>query len=152
MNVVDSAHATVHQYPGGSESLAPRLGMSAAVLNSKVNPKTATHHLSLVEAQCIMDLTGDHRILHDLAHALGYVLTPVSDDVRGDETVMELVLDLNAAQGELARELHDALADEVLTLNELNEVAKDCHGSISAILILLRKLRAVARQQAVRHG
>ncbi len=153
MNIIDSAHATVHSYQGGSESLAPRLGMSSAVLNSKVNPRTTTHHLSLVEAYRVMDLTGDHRMLHDLAHTLGYVLTPVAPEVQADETVMGLVLDLHAAHGELSRELHDALADEVLTPNELNEVAKDAHGSVHAILTLLRKLRAMAKvQKAGRHG
>lgn len=38
MNVTDAAYVTVHQYPGGSEALTPRLGMSAAVLRGKVNP------------------------------------------------------------------------------------------------------------------
>ncbi|WP_341772648.1 phage regulatory CII family protein, partial [Burkholderia pseudomallei] len=47
MNIIDAAYAVVHDYPGGSESLAPRLGMSAAVLRNKVNPNNATHHLGL---------------------------------------------------------------------------------------------------------
>ena len=63
MNIHDAAHATVHDYPGGAASLAPRLGMVQAVLNSKVNPNTHTHHLTLAEAMRIMTMTGDHRIL-----------------------------------------------------------------------------------------
>lgn len=54
MNVHDAAHATVHDYPGGAASLAPRLGMQQAVLNSKVNPNTDTHHLSLTDAMRVM--------------------------------------------------------------------------------------------------
>ena len=47
MNVVDAAYLAVHTYPGGSESLGPRIGMSPAVLRNKVNPNCSTHHLSL---------------------------------------------------------------------------------------------------------
>lgn len=124
MNVVDSAHATVHDYPGGSESLAPRLGMSPAVLNSKVNPNTCTHHLTLLEAHTIMRLTADHRMLHELAHDLGYVLTPASD----------------------------AEAEVGLTGNELKALEKDCHGSVRATMTLLRKLRAVVGAKVAHHG
>ncbi|PNE77837.1 hypothetical protein A8H37_06130 [Burkholderia thailandensis] len=42
MNILDTAHAVAHNYPGGCESLAPRLGVSPAVLRSKVNPNTGT--------------------------------------------------------------------------------------------------------------
>ncbi|TAA27651.1 hypothetical protein EA661_12910 [Pseudoxanthomonas winnipegensis] len=152
MNIVDSAHATVHAYPGGSESLAPRLGMSAAVLRSKVNPNNTTHHLSLVEADQLIGLTGDHRMLHDLAQAHGYVLQAMPAEVQDDATVMELVLDLHAANGEFARELHDALADEIITGNEMSELAKDCHGSMHAAVLLLRKLREMSKARSVRHG
>ncbi|WP_368566189.1 phage regulatory CII family protein [Pseudoxanthomonas sp. UTMC 1351] len=37
MNVEDTAYETVRSYPGGSASLAPRMGMSQALLNSNVN-------------------------------------------------------------------------------------------------------------------
>ncbi|MFH7611555.1 hypothetical protein RA272_29150, partial [Pseudomonas syringae pv. tagetis] len=66
MNVTDAAYDTVHQYPGGSEALAPRLGMSAAVLRGKVNPNTDRNLLSLQEADALMARTGDFRILHAL--------------------------------------------------------------------------------------
>ncbi len=37
MNIVDAAYHTVHDYPGGANALAPRMGIkSPAVLNSKV--------------------------------------------------------------------------------------------------------------------
>ena len=71
MNVTDAADATVHDYPGGSESLAPRMGMSAAVLRNKVNPGNDRNHLSLSEADRLMRVTGDHRILQALADQHG---------------------------------------------------------------------------------
>ncbi|RZZ81965.1 hypothetical protein EA662_17505 [Pseudoxanthomonas winnipegensis] len=125
---------------------------AVAVLRSKVNPNNTTHHLSLVEADQLIGLTGDHRMLHDLAQAHGYVLQAMPAEVQDDATVMELVLDLHAANGEFARELHDALADEIITGNEMSELAKDCHGSMHAAVLLLRKLREMSKARSVRHG
>ena len=57
MNIIDAAYNTVHDYPGGSSALATRMGIkSPAVLNSKVNPNTETHHLTLAEASKLMAL------------------------------------------------------------------------------------------------
>ena len=68
MNILDAAYNTVHDYRGGANSLASRMGIkSPAVLNSKVNPNTDTHHLSLLEASKLMALTGDYRILQSLS-------------------------------------------------------------------------------------
>src|SRR5690606_24175262 len=67
MNILDAAYNTVHDYPGGAAALAPPMGMnSAAVLNSKVNPHTETHHLSLIVASKMMAMTSDYRVLQEL--------------------------------------------------------------------------------------
>ncbi|MBP2603670.1 hypothetical protein J2770_001045 [Acinetobacter calcoaceticus] len=43
MNILDAAYNTVHDFKGGANALASRMGMkSPAVLNSKVNPNTET--------------------------------------------------------------------------------------------------------------
>lgn len=34
MNLADAAYNTVHDYPGGASSLAPRLGMSSHMLSN----------------------------------------------------------------------------------------------------------------------
>jgi len=67
MNVTDVAYDTVHQHPGGSVALAPRMGMSDATLRGKVNPNTDRNLLSLQEADALMGKTGDFRILQGRA-------------------------------------------------------------------------------------
>ncbi len=44
LNILDAAHKVIHGYPGGCESLAPRLGMAPQVLRNKANPNTESHH------------------------------------------------------------------------------------------------------------
>ena len=70
MTPQDAFHATCHAYPGGCESLAPRMGMSSAVLRNKARPGCHTNHPTLADADHVMSLTGDVRILHALAAAV----------------------------------------------------------------------------------
>lgn len=154
MNIIDAARKTVKDYPGGSEALATRMvvitqegrekPMSAAVLRSKVNPDVRTHHLYLTEASEIMDLTGDHRILHALAAEHGYVLQK-ADPVDDDGNVLQTLLRTNAAEGEFDRVLQEALADNLITPNELKQINDAAVKQQAATLMLLAKLRALAQ-------
>lgn len=126
MNVQDAAYATVHGYPGGSESLAPRLGMSPAVLRGKVNPNNDRNILSLAEADAMMGVSGDHRILHALAAEHGYTLQPVEGEADPVSCLMGAVLATSAAKGDLSDVLSRALEDQVITPNEMAEIHKAC--------------------------
>lgn len=78
MNTKDAAYLTGHNYPGGVPALAARMGADANELRRKLNPGSI-HGISLDEAEVLMALSGDPRILHAMAAELGYVCTPVLD-------------------------------------------------------------------------
>lgn len=141
MNVLDAAHRTVHAYPGGSESLSPRLGMSPAVLRSKVNPNTTTHRLALDEADQIMGLTENYAILQALAANHGFGLHRL-DAEQGSGSVLATMLGLNVCEGEFARTLHDALADGVISDREMNDIAAAGQHVESMLVKLISMLRA----------
>lgn len=143
MNIDDAAHAVVHDYKGGSESLAPRLGMSAPVLNSKVNPNTSTHKLGLAEAVRITVLTEDARILRAFAQQCGHIVlaAPNSDDAAAsDMAVLELVAAVGGSQGDLFGSIHRGLADGVLTESEFALIRAAGNGAMERIAALLRRL------------
>lgn len=144
MNITDTAHKTVRDYPGGSESLAPRLGMSAAVLRSKVNSNITTHHLTLAEADEMMSITGDHRILQELANQHGYTLQRIGDEGQGGSVLGEF-LKANSLEGEFARTLQDALADDLITDNEMRAVVAAGNAYQAAFVKLLARVRVVAK-------
>lgn len=75
MNTKDAAFLTGQNYPGGVPVLAARMGMDASEMNRKLKPSHA-NGISLDEAEVIMAISGDHRILHALAEGLGYVCIP----------------------------------------------------------------------------
>jgi len=146
MNIIDAAHKTVHAYPGGSESLAPRIGMSPAVLRNKVNPNNVTHHLTLVEASEIMGVTGNDSVLHALAAEHGYTLTKVEATASG--SLIGSLLAASGAKGDLADLIADAMADQRITPNEASAIAHHC-SRLQAIFAELAQHAAVAAAKDV---
>ena len=145
MNISDAAYHTVHSYPGGSESLAPRIGMSAAVLRNKVNTNNSTHHLSLAEANEIMGVTGDDRILHALAAANGYTLQ--RNEAPTTRSIICALLAASGAKGDLAELVAEALADQNITQNEASRIGQQC-AKIQALLADIAKHAEIAAGRA----
>jgi hypothetical protein len=146
VNVLDAAHRTVHAYPGGSESLGPRVGISPAVLRSKVNPNTSTHRLAIEEADEIMGVTGDFQILQALAAEHGFGL------VRLDErlplgTITKQVLALNVSAGELSKAISTALDDGVISHNEMQAITSAGQAQQAVLINLISRLSAAADDQ-----
>lgn len=122
MNTVDAAYHTVHDYPGGSESLGPRVGISPAVLRNKVNPNNETHHLTLAEAVRMVDLTDDDRILKAWARARGFMLVKPPAGQTCDMAVLEQIVGLGIANGQFMATINDALADNRITKTEIDKI------------------------------
>lgn len=124
MNSIDAAYSTVHDYPGGSESLGPRVGISPAVLRNKVNPNNDTHHLTFAEARRISDMTGDFRMLQAWAHEAGFLLVkaPTGSADSCDMAVLEQVVGLGVANGQFMQTIHAALADGRVDQDELKRI------------------------------
>ena len=129
MNIIDSAYHTVHDYPGGATALAPRLGIkSPAVLNSKVNPNTDTHHITLVEAIKIMAITNDYRILQSMNAHLGKVAIdlPQIPECR-DTALTDLVLSFGMQGGDVYTLFKTMMADGRITRGEAVDLSKVIH-------------------------
>jgi len=94
MNLADAAYNTVHDYPGGASSLAPRLGMSSHMLSNKVNQNNQTHHLRLDEANTLMSFTNDYRMLHAQAEMHSKVCIQLPECLEKKELDMFEMLDV----------------------------------------------------------
>lgn len=143
MNVIDAARMTVQAHPGGAESLGPRMGMSGALLRAKLN-NSDRNRLYAEELELLIDTTGDHRIVHALAANCGYALQPLGAATGDSASVLHLVLELNKAGGELSRVVCEAIADEVITPNEVQAIARAGHADQTALLQLIGRLFQMA--------
>lgn len=129
MNIIDAAYNTVHDYPGGSSALATRMGIkSPAVLNSKVNPNTETHHLTLAEASKLMALTGDYRILQALAAEHDKVAIDLPDipECR-DMALTDTILCIGTKGGDVMSKFREMMADGRITSGEAKDMSKIIH-------------------------
>lgn len=142
MNVLDAAHMTGHEYPGGTKALGVRMDMSPQILINKLNPHNKTHHLSLAEAMQMMRLSDDHRILFAAADELGYELKPLQ--AIGQQTPMQAVSHTIEEFGQLVSACSDALADGKVTLLEVRRVEKE----LSELISQASALAALLRQKA----
>lgn len=140
MNVIDAAYAVVHDYPGGSVALAPRLGMSHAILRGKVNPNDAGHHLTVAESLRMQLLTGDHRILQAEAEELGYALLKLPSVDSGDfaceamRTVKEF--------GDFIGSIEESMRDGKVTPNELRRIERELLEALAHISALHKLIAA----------
>lgn len=142
MNVTDAAYDTVHLYPGGSESLAPRLGMSAATLRGKVNPNSDRNRLALEEADELMAKSGDFRILHALAASHGFAVQPAEGPTAG--TLIGTLLKAAGAQGDLSDAVAAAMADNRISHNEADEISRLCMQLVAAFSKVSQQAQAAA--------
>ena len=117
-------------FMGGVAALAPRMGMKEAVLNSKINPNTMTHHLTIAEMVRMEQLTGRADMLIAHATALGYVAIPVPSI--DDEDIGHALSRTCAEFGDYLRIVDGAMRDKKITRNEVVKLEKELVEMISA--------------------
>lgn len=149
MNALDAAYHTVHEYVGGAAALAARLGIrSAAVLNSKVNPNTSTHHLRLDEAIKLMVFTNDYRLLQAINYELGFISIPIPSKCTDTEiNVMNHVLDIGHRKGELCATIKDIFEDGIVTRDEAKTFRALASRICSGVMSLANQLDSLSNKK-----
>jgi hypothetical protein len=147
MNHLDAFHKTVHGAPGGCEAIAPRMGLSAAILRNKANPNSATNKPTLDEADRLMGVTGVHDILHALAANHGFVCVRVEEGASAaDMAVLEMVTQVWQTNGEVGTEVNQALADGRITRHEVDRVREAVRRAERALESVVARLEGMAQR------
>jgi hypothetical protein len=147
MDPIDAAYHTAHDYPGGVPAVAQRMGVSANTLQHKVSLTNDTHHLTLREAVAMQEVTGDARILHAMAGALGYACVSLQTD--GASGTLEQVMYMAKEFGEVLGSVNNAVADGRVTPNEMRDCerqAAELMAAISGVLATVRSMMPKAPQ------
>lgn len=147
MNITDAAYAVAHDYPGGTESLAPRLGMSGAVLRNKVNPNNTTHHLTLAEALRMSEITSDRRIAEAFARELGLVCIELpAPENCADADVIELMAQTWETNGDIGRQVNQTFADGRVEQHEVRKVRDRVWTHIRTLFGLVGRIEGMAEK------
>lgn len=139
MDVISAAYNTAHDYDQGRgcEPLAPKIGLTSAVLRNKVNPNNEHNHLRLDEAMKMQEVTGDYRIAQAMAQRLGGVFIKLPDVDVDKERCIEDLVDLfmagMSAQGEACTEFMERKADGVLCKTDRSVLIEKANEVIVAM-------------------
>lgn len=143
MHAADNAlnqavYRTIHE--NGGVKLAARLGMTPGLLLNKAHPRQR-NQFSLTEAVHLQQITGDVRILHAMAAALGYVVTRIDDaPAPSDVELLTLYGRWNADTGAVHHEIADALDDQRITQDEQAEIEERFYAAARSGLVYLRRM------------
>ena len=147
MNPKDAFHQTVHSYPGGAEALAVRMGMTAAVLRNKANPNHGYNKPTLDEADQIMGITGDHRVLHALAGNHGYVCVKTEDGTApGDMALLEIMTKCWTTNGDFGAAVNKALEDGRIDRKEIEQIREAVRRADQAMHQMVARMAAIAEK------
>ena len=145
MNILDAFYRTVHDAAGGCETLAVRLGMSAQILRNKANPNSHTNKVLLEDADQVMGITGDLRVLHALAANHGHVCVKIDQSsASSDLAVLELVVQVMAGHGDVGDEVLRTLADSRVEHHEIKAVKAAIYRANQAMQQLVARLEDMA--------
>lgn len=143
MSILDIAYNVVADYPGGAKSLAPRMGKSAGGLSHEV-AGFGISKFGLVDAVKVTQLSGDFRMLYEFAESCGHKVVPREESASGKPgECMYRFGDVNKEYADVCNGVIAALADGVVTDNELKLIEKEC-GELMAQLQALRSALAMA--------
>ena len=138
MSVLDALYHTVHDYPGGAEALALRLGKRGTSLCHEVRPPAnSTAKAGLVDAMKIMGLSDDHRTLHAMNAELGYMAVRLPGVDMASGTTMAHLAAVSREFNDVVQAAAVSAADGVITDNELAQLQRQSGELIAAVHALL---------------
>lgn len=142
MNPLDAAYGLVRDYPGGAESLAPRLGKSPTTLNHEVS-RTGHAKLGLETAVDLTVLSGDLRVLRAFATTCGQILLPMpAASMSHLECIKRLGVVL-ATAGCVVRETTEGMSDGAISGNERERIRQACAELVSGTSALMAAVDAL---------
>lgn len=148
MSPQDAIHHVVHEFPGGAEALAPRIGRGAQVLRNKVtlshDGARRSHEPTLADVSAISRVTGDLRVIEALAAENGAVVVRLPDmSGVADDALLDLLLTSSQEYGEACAALRDALADGEVDRVEFERIEREMLESVRAQIEVLDRVRGL---------
>lgn len=136
MHILDAAYHVIHDYPGGADSLAPRVGKTGTTLNHEAK-RTGQAKLGLETAVKLSALTGDLRILEAFALACDCMVVPLPGaHLPADRQVMAGLASMLTEQAHVVVAVSKALDDNRISDNERAAIYKE----VSELMAVMRKL------------
>lgn len=141
MRLEDAIYHAVHDYEGGVDVLAKRMGLAQSTLQNMANPRLTSHPWSLKKFRELRDFSGDLRPVHALCEESGGVFVPTTR--YADAALPELsaaVVVLAQELGDVAREVTTAAADGRIVPREAQRIHQQLFELIEAAAAMARRV------------
>lgn len=140
MNQHDALYTVARRYPGGLETLARDIGISANVLRNKLSPTITSHYPSFEEVSVIVEhchkagVSDAHLPLHALLmrHGMAAFVVPQPEQMARDD-LSQTVCRVMSEVGAVAEAVSTALMDGVVTTAEADLIEREFHSALSAL-------------------
>ena len=143
MDLMDQIHEIAHGYPGGVEALSARMGKNPGTMRKKLLPNEDTHDLTVKELRKIVDYCDTDKIAQSFAADRGLICIKMPEfDQLSDKEILDLFLDLQAQQGEWAREISKAMQNGEIDWDELMSIRKEYNEFITAAAEVMNRLQS----------
>ena len=140
--ILDAAYRVVHRYPGGADSLAPRLTSKSSTTLCHEVKGTGTAKFGLLTAVEVTDFSGDLGILQAWATHAGQMLLPLpSLPGTEDDDCMQRLAASAKEFGEFMAEVSTTLADGKVSDNELARIEREAGEMFATVRATLEVLR-----------
>lgn len=157
MSLFDAIHAAVHQRNFGCEAVAARMrsmgfaGMTAGVLQKKVDTNCDTHNLRVDEMLAIMQIVNTDRFAIEIAR-LRFMLCIHGATFEGvaDSELLDLFLKSESERGEWAAACKDALQDGSISQKEFERIEREYVEAASADVEVVERLRSMIDPRTMR--
>lgn len=146
MDVLDAAYRVAHDFPDrGAVGLAARLDKNPGTFLNELAAGCETAKLGLGTAVAMSLATGDPRILHAFADALGYVAVCRPDPAAeaSDSALLDLFLSRDSLLGEFGLVVQQALADGRISAEEMGDIKRRAYAAVAAIFDIRARLQGL---------
>lgn len=125
----------------GITALGEALGINLNTFKNKINPNLDTHHIYAHELDLIATIADTDEIAKYFADQRGLMcITKPDFDALSDKEILDLFLDLQAQQGEWAREISKAMSNGEIDWDELVKIRKEYNEFITASAEVMNRL------------
>lgn len=155
MNVKDAIYQAVHDYPGGAEALAPRMGLRPNTLRHMADPKSVSHGWSPRRFDLLLAHAGTAP-LAALCGEHGGIFVPLGAFAEAPtDKLLKQMHTLAKEFGDVPRVIEQALKrDGQISDNELKRIERELAemvGAGASVLAVIRQIhdghKAVAEEQ-----
>lgn len=125
----------------GITALGEALGVNSNTFKNKVNPNLDTHHVYAHELDLIATIADTDEITKYFADQRGLMcITKPDFGALSDKEILDLFLDLQAQQGEWAREISKAMSNGEIDWDELVVIRREYNEFITASAEVMNRL------------